>query len=106
MENDWILTISVAALHHREVGSPGLSLAAACLRLLLNSRDELSLARALTDSGLVQPAQFSAMRRGGKPGSPLYQAVLSFLRQVELGGRSYQVSRDQVLIVFVVIFCF
>jgi len=82
---------------NREVGSPGLSLAAACLRLLLNSRDELSLARALTDSGLVQPAQFSAMRRGARPGSPLYQAVLSFLRQVELGGRSYQPDEDNAM---------
>ena len=95
MKNGWFKTILVAVLQYREVGSPGLSLAAACLRLLLNSRDELSLARALTDSGLVQPAQFSAMRRGARPGSPLYQAVLSFLRQVELGGRSYQVSRQK-----------
>ena len=60
------------------------------LRLLLCSKEELSLARAVTGSGLLTDEQFSRVRReAGQTSLPMYQTIVSFVRQVDLGGRSY-----------------
>ena len=60
------------------------------LRLLLCSKVELSLARAVTGSGLLTDEQFTRVRReAGQTSLPMYQTIVSFVRQVDLGGRSY-----------------
>ena len=60
------------------------------LRLLLCSKEELSLARAVTSSGLLTNAQFVSVRREAEKSSlPMYQTVVSFVRQMDLGGKSY-----------------
>ena len=60
------------------------------LRLLLCSKEELSLARAVTGSGLLTDEQFTRVRReAGQTSLPMYQTIVSFVRQVDLGGRSY-----------------
>ena len=65
-------------------------LVASFLRLLLCSKEELSLARAVTSSGLLTDEQFSRVRHeAGASSLPMYQTIVSFVRQVSLGGRSY-----------------
>ena len=60
------------------------------LRLLLCSKEELSLARAVTGSGLLTDEQFTHVRReAGQSSLPMYQTIVSFVRQMDLGGRSY-----------------
>ena len=60
------------------------------LRLLLCSKEELSLARAVTGSGLLTDEQFTRVRREAEQTSlPMYQTIVSFVRQMDLGGRSY-----------------
>lgn len=60
------------------------------LRLLLCSKEELSLARAVTGSGLLTDDQFTHVRReAGQTSLPMYQTIVSFVRQMDLGGRSY-----------------
>jgi len=68
-----------------------LSVLSSYLRLLVCSKDEISLARAVTGSGLLSPSQFTSLRKEAEAGQlPMFQTVLSFVRKVELGGKSYQ----------------
>jgi len=56
----------------------------------LCSKEELSLARAVTGSGLLTDEQFTRVRReAGQTSLPMYQTIVSFVRQMDLGGRSY-----------------
>ena len=68
------------------------------LRLLLCSKEELSLARAVTGSGLLTDEQFTHVRReAGQTSLPMYQTIVSFVRQMDLGGRSYAPGETNTL---------
>jgi len=65
------------------------------LRLLICSRDELSLARAVTQSNLLTNQQFTMVRREAEAVKmSMYQTIVSFVRKVGLGGKSYQPGED------------
>ena len=75
----------------REVLPESVGVLSSYLRLLVSSKDELSLARAVTGSGLLTVSQFTGVRREAEQGQlPMYQTIQSFVRAVELGGKSYQ----------------
>jgi len=68
------------------------------LRLLLCSKEELSLARAVTASGLLSDSDFSRVRKESENSSlPMYQTIVSFVRQMSLGGKSYAPGDDNSL---------
>jgi len=68
------------------------------LRLLLCSKEELSLARAVTSSGLLTNDQFTSVRREAEKTSlPMYQTIVSFVRQMDLGGKSYAPGDNNTL---------
>ena len=74
------------------------SVLASYLRLLVCSKDEISLARAVTGPGLLSSSQFSSLRREAEAVQlPMFQTILSFVRKVELGGKSYQPGEDNQL---------
>ncbi|XP_072170400.1 PCNA-interacting partner-like isoform X2 [Diadema setosum] len=67
-------------------------LVASHLRLLINSRDELSLAQCLSlpDKGLGLEG-FTALRKVAREKKmPLYPTMVSFVMRLRLGGKSYQ----------------
>lgn len=75
----------------REMLPESVAVLASYLRLLVSSKDELSLARAVTGSGLLTVSQFTGVRREAETGQlTMFQTVQSFVRAVELGGKSYQ----------------
>jgi len=76
-------------------GYDTLATLASFLRLLVCSRDELSLARAVTDSNLLTNQQFTMVRREAETVKmSMYQTIVSFVRKVGLGGKSYQPGEE------------
>jgi len=72
-----------------------LATVASFLRLLVCSKDELSLARAVTISNLLTNQQFTMVRREAETVKmSMYQTIVSFVRKVGLGGKSYQPGED------------
>ena len=59
------------------------------LRLLVNSRDELALARVLSGPlGPLSQVAFTSIRREAeKTSMPMYQMALSYVQRVKLGGK-------------------
>jgi len=84
----------------REMGCEQMGTMGSFLRLLVCSRDELSLARAVTSSGLLTNHQFTLVRRETEAGTmkmSMYQTIVSFVRLVGLGGKSYQPGEQNSL---------
>ena len=76
-------------------GYDTLATLASFLRLLVCSRDELSLARAVTVSNLLTNQQFTMVRREAETVKmSMYQTIVSFVRKVGLGGKSYQPGEE------------
>jgi len=72
--------------------------AAAFLRILVNPKDNLAVARAFTSSSLLTAAQFTEVRREAeRQRMPCLPACVSFVRKVGLGGKSYQPEEDNAL---------
>jgi len=72
-----------------------LATVASFLRLLVCSKDELSLARAVTISNLLTNQQFTMVRREAETVKmSMYQTIVSFVRKVGLGGKSYQPGEE------------
>ena len=81
-----------------ELLDESLSILSSYLRLMVCSKDEISLARAVTGPGLLSCGQFTSVRREAEEGHlPMYQTILSFVRKVELGGKSYQPEENNKL---------
>ena len=61
------------------------------LRLLVNSRDELALARVVTGPGHGLPQNyFNIIKTKAKEDRmPMYQTIVSYVQQSRLGGKSY-----------------
>ena len=85
------LECSASLEREREVLPESVGVLSSYLRLLVSSKDELSLARAVTGSGLLTVSEFTGVRREAELGQlTMFQTVQSFVRAVELGGKSYQ----------------
>lgn len=69
------------------------------LRLISNSRDEMSLAKVLCGPGgaLAHEAFTEIKREGAKINMPLYQTLVSFAQKLKLGGKSYAPKDDHPL---------
>ena len=87
-------------LSEREKLPESVGVLSSFLRLLVSSKDELSLARAVTGSGLLTVSQFTGVRREAEQNQlqlPMFQTIQSFVRAVELGGKSYQPGENNQL---------
>jgi len=89
-------TITVKDSVRRKVtGYENLGIVASFLRLLVCSKDELSLARAVTVSKLLTNQQFTQVRREAEiVKMSMYQTILSFVRKVGLGGKAYRPEEE------------
>ncbi len=67
-----------------------------CLRLVVNSRDELALARVICGPlGLLDESAFAVIRReAAKTGMPIFQTLISYVNKLRLGGKSYAPTED------------
>jgi len=82
----------------KNVGYEGLGTVASFLRLLVCSKDELSLARAVTVSKLLTNQQFTMVRREAEVVKmSMYQSIVSFVRKVGLGGKAYQPDEENTM---------
>jgi len=85
------VSIVGAGMTRNHAGYDSLATLASFLRLLICSKDELSLARAVTVSKLLTNQEFTIVRREAETVKmSMYQTIVSFVRQVGLGGKAYQ----------------
>jgi len=82
----------------KNMGYEGFGTVASFLRLLVCSKDELSLARAVTVSKLLTNQQFTMVRREAEVVKmSMYQSIVSFVRKVGLGGKAYQPEEENTM---------
>ena len=77
------------------------SLILSFLKLLINSREELSLAKVIGPESVLDHKIFTVIRKEAeKTKMPLYQTVVSYIQKLKLGGKSYVPSSDHPFMPF------
>jgi len=80
---------------------PGVEAWVSFCRLLINSRDELSVARLVTQSGLLTHAQCQVVRKETKKTRlTMLQNLVSYSTQSSLGGKSYAPGEEHPFVNF------
>jgi len=83
------------------INCPGVEAWVSFCRLLVNSRDELSVARLVTQSGLLTHAQCQVVRKEtNKTKLTMLQNLVSYSTQSSLGGKSYAPGEEHPFVDF------